>query len=120
MTSIPNTRPALTRAQLEAHWMPYTGNRQFKDDPRMIVGAEGVHYIDDRGRRILDGLSGLWTCGLGHNRPEIAEAVYRQLKTLDYSPAFQFGQPLSFQLANRLRDLTPAGLDHVFFTNSGS
>ena len=100
--------------------MPYTGNRQFKDDPRMLVGADGIHYIDDRGRRILDGLSGLWTCGLGHNRPEIAEAVYRQLQTLDYSPAFQFGQPLSFQLANRLRDLTPEGLDYVFFTNSGS
>ncbi|KGE03971.1 aspartate aminotransferase family protein [Pseudohaliea rubra] len=120
MTSVPNTRPALTRADLEAHWMPYTGNRQFKNDPRMIVGAEGIHYIDDRGRRILDGLSGLWTCGLGHNRPEIAEAVYRQLKTLDYSPGFQFGQPLSFQLANVLKGLTPAGLDYVFFTNSGS
>jgi beta-alanine--pyruvate transaminase len=110
----------LSRADLDAHWMPYTGNRQFKEDPRMIVGAEGIYYRDDRGRRILDGLSGLWTCGLGHNRPEIAEAVYRQLQTLDYSPSFQFGQPLSFQLANRLRDLTPAGLDHVFFTNSGS
>ena len=120
MTSVPNTSAALTRADLEAHWMPYTGNRQFKDDPRMIVGAEGIYYIDDRGRRILDGLSGLWTCGLGHNRPEIAEAVYRQLGTLDYSPGFQFGQPLSFQLANVLKGLTPAGLDYVFFTNSGS
>jgi len=120
MTSVPNTRPALTRAELEAHWMPYTGNRQFKDDPRMIVGAEGIYYIDDKGRRIMDGLSGLWTCGLGHNRPEIAEAVHRQLKTLDYSPGFQFGQPLSFELANVLKGLTPAGLDYVFFTNSGS
>ncbi|TCO73714.1 aspartate aminotransferase family protein [Chromatocurvus halotolerans] len=121
MTSVlPETHSPLTRDELEAHWMPYTGNRQFKNDPRMLVGAQGIYYIDDRGRRILDGLSGLWTCGLGHNRPEIAEAVYRQLKTLDYSPAFQVGQPLSFQLANRLRDLTPAGLDHVFFTNSGS
>ncbi|MEQ8264434.1 aspartate aminotransferase family protein [Pseudohaliea sp.] len=120
MTSVPNTRPALTRAELEAHWMPYTGNRQFKDDPRMIVGAEGIYYIDDNGRRIMDGLSGLWTCGLGHNRPEIAEAVHRQLKTLDYSPGFQFGQPLSFELANVLKGLTPAGLDYVFFTNSGS
>ena len=120
MTSVPNTRPALTRAELEAHWMPYTGNRQFKDDPRMIVGAEGIYYIDDKGRRIMDGLSGLWTCGLGHNRPEIAEAVHRQLKTLDYSPGFQFGQPLSFELANVLKGLTPPGLDYVFFTNSGS
>ena len=121
MTSVlPEGHSPLSRDQLDAHWMPYTGNRQFKADPRLLVGAEGIYYIDDRGRRILDGLSGLWTCGLGHNRSEIAEAVYRQLNTLDYSPAFQFGQPLSFQLANRLRDLTPAGLDHVFFTNSGS
>ncbi len=121
MTSVlPETHSVLSREELESHWMPSTGNRQFKDDPRMLVGAEGIYYVDDRGRRILDGLSGLWTCGLGHNRPEIAEAVYQQLQTLDYAPAFQFGQPLSFQLANRLRDLTPQGLDYVFFTNSGS
>jgi beta-alanine--pyruvate transaminase len=105
---------------LDAHWMAYTGNRQFKQDPRIIVGAEGVYFIDDRGRRILDGLSGLWTCGLGHNRREIAEAVHRQLTTLDYSPGFQFGQPNSFALAERLRRLMPGDLDHVFFTGSGS
>ena len=91
-----------------------------KDDPRMIVGAKGIYYIDDKGRRVLDGLSGLWTCGLGHNRAEITEAVTRQLQTLDYSPAFQFGQPRSFELANRIKSLTPDGLDYVFFTNSGS
>jgi len=113
-------QPSLSRAQLEAHWMPYTGNRQFKKDPRIIVAASGVHFIDDRGREILDGLSGLWCCGAGHNRPEIAEAVYRQLQTLDYSPAFQFGHPGAFELANRIKDLTPAGLDYVFFTGSGS
>ena len=119
MTAMPETHK-LTRAELEAHWMPYTGNRQFKDDPRMIVAAEGAYYIDDSGRRILDGLSGLWCCGAGHNRPEITEAVHRQMQTLDYSPAFQFGQPKSFELANRLKELTPDGLDYVFFTNSGS
>ncbi len=112
--------PLLTREQLEAHWMPYTGNRQFKRDPRMIVAAEGVHLIDDKGRRILDGLSGLWCCGAGHNRPEIAEAVHRQLLTLDYAPAFQYGHPKSFELANKIKALTPEGLDYVFFTNSGS
>tara|TARA_R110000823_G_scaffold132777_5_gene261229 strand:+ start:30220 stop:31557 length:1338 start_codon:yes stop_codon:yes gene_type:complete len=112
--------PPFTREQLEAHWMPYTGNRQFKADPRMIVAAEGVHFIDDRGRRVLDGLSGLWCCGAGHNRPEIAEAVSRQLSTLDYAPAFQFGHPGAFELANRLKGLMPEGLDYVFFTNSGS
>ena len=120
MTSMQNVQPALTREQLEAHWMPYTGNRQFKDDPRMIVGAEGAYYIDDKGRRVLDGLSGLWCCGLGHNRQEITDAVARQMQTLDYSPAFQFGQPRSFELANKLKSLTPEGLDYVFFTNSGS
>jgi beta-alanine--pyruvate transaminase len=119
MSQMPKTQQ-LTRQQLEAHWMPYTGNRQFKDDPRMIVAAEGVHYIDDKGRRVLDGLSGLWCSGAGHNRPEITEAVSRQLQTLDYSPAFQFGHPKSFELANRIKALTPPGLDYVFYTNSGS
>jgi beta-alanine--pyruvate transaminase len=110
----------LTRAELESHWMPYTGNRQFKDDPRIIVGAEGAYYFDDHGRKIFDGLSGLWCCGAGHNRVEIAEAVHQQLLTLDYSPGFQYGHPLSFQLANKIKSLTPAGLDYVFFTGSGS
>ncbi|MAT93141.1 MAG: aspartate aminotransferase family protein [Halioglobus sp.] len=110
----------MTPEQLAAYWMPSTGNRQFKRDPRMIVGAQGVHLVDDAGRRVLDGLSGLWCCGAGHNRPEIAAAVQRQLQTLDYAPAFQFGHPGAFELANRVRDLTPAGLEHVFFTNSGS
>ena len=110
----------LSREQLEAHWMPYTGNRQFKKDPRIIVGANGVHFTDDKGREILDGLSGLWCCGAGHNRPEISEAVYKQLQTLDYSPGFQFGHPGSFELANRVKALTPDGLDYVFFTGSGS
>ena len=119
MTRMPDTQN-LTRQELEAHWMPYTGNRQFKDDPRMIVGADGIYFIDDRGRRVLDGLSGLWCCGLGHNRPEITEAVHKQMQTLDYSPAFQFGQPRSFELANRIKAMTPEGLDYVFFTNSGS
>lgn len=119
MTAMPEFNQ-LTREQLEAHWMPYTGNRQFKKDPRMIVGAEGIHYIDDKGRKILDGLSGLWCSGLGHNRPEIADAVHQQMKTLDYIPAFQFGQPKSFELANRIKGLTPDGLDYVFFTGSGS
>ncbi len=120
MTSMQNIQPSLTRDELEAHWMAYTGNRQFKDDPRMIVGAEGAYYVDDKGRRILDGLSGLWCSGLGHNRQEITDAVTQQMQTLDYSPAFQFGQPRSFQLANKIKSLTPEGLDYVFFTNSGS
>jgi beta-alanine--pyruvate transaminase len=107
-------------AWLDAHWMPYTGNRDFKANPRMIVGAKGNYYFDAQGKKILDGLSGLWCSGRGHGRAEITEAATRQLATLDYSPAFQFGHPLSFELANRIKDITPAGLDHVFFTGSGS
>ncbi|WP_028291955.1 aspartate aminotransferase family protein [Oceanobacter kriegii] len=110
----------LSAEQLDAHWMPFTANRSFKKDPRIIKGAEGRYYIDADGRKIFDGLSGLWTCGAGHNRPEIAEAVYKQLQTLDYSPAFQFGHPTSFELAHRIRGLMPDGLDYVFFTGSGS
>ena len=105
---------------LDAHWMPFTGNRQFKANPRMFVAAEGAYYIDSNGKRVFDGLSGLWCCGLGHGRREITEAVQKQVATLDYAPAFQFGHPQSFALANKIKELTPAGLDHVFFTGSGS
>jgi beta-alanine--pyruvate transaminase len=107
-------------AWLDAYWMPFTGNREFKRNPRMIIAAKGSHYIAADGRRIFDGLSGLWCSGLGHCRDEITAAVSRQMSTLDYSPAFQFAHPLAFQLANKLKELTPAGLDHVFFTGSGS
>ena len=108
------------KAFLEAHWMPFTANRNFKANPRMMVSAQGAYYTDSAGKRIFDGLSGLWCAGLGHGRAEITEAVSRQMATMDYSPAFQFGHPLSFELANRIRDLTPEGLDYVFFTGSGS
>lgn len=105
---------------LDAHWMPFTANREFKANPRMMVAAQGCYYTDSNGKQIFDGLSGLWCCGLGHGRTEITEAATRQMATLDYSPAFQFGHPLSFALANKLKELTPAGLDYVFFTGSGS
>ena len=111
---------AWTPARLRTHWMPLTGNRHFHDDPRMIVGAHGCHYRDSAGREIFDGLSGLWTCGLGHGRREIADAVARQVGELDYAPPFQFGHPLSFELAERIVALMPDGLEHVFFTGSGS
>jgi beta-alanine--pyruvate transaminase len=87
---------------LAAHWMPFTGNRDFKANPRLMTSAKGCYYRDADGRQIFDGLSGLWCCGLGHGRTEIAEAVGRQAAQLDYSPAFQFGHPLSFELANRI------------------
>lgn len=113
-------RPRTDTAWLEAHWMPYTGNRDFKANPRMITGAKGAYYTDIDGKQIFDGLSGLWCSGLGHGRDEITNAVARQMATLDYSPAFQFGHPLSFELANKIVERMPAGLDHVFFTGSGS
>ena len=110
----------LSQAQLDSHWMPFTGNRQFKQDPRLIVSAEGKYYTDALGRKIFDGLSGLWTCGLGHSRTQITEAIAKQAKELDYSPAFQFGHPKSFELAHRITTLMPEGLNRVFFTGSGS
>jgi beta-alanine--pyruvate transaminase len=105
---------------LEAHWMPFTANRQFKKAPRMLVRAKGMHYWSHDGRQVLDGTSGLWCVNAGHARPEIAEAVKEQLLELDYSPGFQMGHPKVFELAARLTAITPQGIDHVFFTNSGS
>ena len=105
---------------LDAYWMPYTGNRQFKRDPRMIESASGVWFTDSDGRQVLDGHSGLWTSGLGHARPEITEAVSRQMAELDFCPPFQFGHPKAFELATKIAYLMPGDLNHVFYTNSGS
>lgn len=104
----------------DAHWMPTTANREFKKNPRIITSAKGAYYQDDKGREIFDGLSGLWTTGIGHGHPKICERIAEQVKTLDYAPAFQFGHSGSFELANRIIGLMPDGLDHVFFTGSGS
>jgi beta-alanine--pyruvate transaminase len=109
-----------SQLKLDAHWMPFSANRNFQRDPRLIVGAEGSWLVDDQGRKIYDSLSGLWTCGAGHSRKEIQEAVAKQLGTLDYSPGFQFGHALSFKLAEQVADLMPGDLNHVFFTGSGS
>lgn len=105
---------------LDAYWMPFTANREFKANPRLVTRAEGVHYIDADGRRVFDSLSGLWCCGAGHCRPEIVEAMQAQAGELDYAPAFQFSHPKAFELAEKLAELTPPGLDRVFFTGSGS
>ncbi|MFQ5765039.1 MAG: aspartate aminotransferase family protein [Rhodospirillales bacterium] len=109
-----------TANTLESHWMPFTGNRDFKADPRLLVKGDGVYYWDHKGGKILDGSSALFCSAAGHCRPEIAEAVYRQLKENDYAPPFQLGHPASFELAQKVARLTPDGMDHVFFTNSGS
>ena len=108
------------RDELEAFWMPFTANRQFKAAPRLLSRAEGMHYWTQDGRQILDGVAGLWCVNAGHGRREITEAVSAQIGEMDYAPPFQMGHPSAFRLANELVDLAPEGLDHVFFTNSGS
>ena len=105
---------------LEAYWMPFTANRQFKAEPRIFTGADGMYYRTADGRQVLDGIAGLWCCAAGHNRPRIVEAIRQQAGELDYSPAFQMGHYKAFDLANRLVALMPGDLNHVFFTNSGS
>ena len=112
--------PPYRKEWLNAFWMPYSGNRDFKAKPRMLVGAKDCYYTSSDGRQLFDGLSGMWTSGLGHGREEITQAIAKQSSTLDFSPPFQFAQPLAFELANKLVELTPDGLDHVFFTGSGS
>ncbi len=121
MNSPAHAAPSLAQSlDLRAHWMPFSANRQFQSDPRLIVGAKGNWLYDQSGRQIYDSLSGLWTCGAGHSRTEIQEAVSRQLGSLDYAPGFQFGHPLSFKLAEKIVGFMPEKLSHVFFTNSGS
>jgi len=105
---------------LRAFWMPFTANRQFKQNPRMLVAAQDMHYTSHDGRQILDGTAGLWCCNAGHCRPQIVEAIQKSAAELDYAPAFQMGHPMAFDLANTLVDMAPDGFDHVFFTNSGS
>jgi beta-alanine--pyruvate transaminase len=106
--------------QLASFWMPFTANRSYKAHPRQLVAASGMYYQSGDGRRILDGTSGLWCSNAGHCRPEIAEAIAKAAKTLDFAPTFQLGHPLPFELAQRLAALMPEGLDRIFFTNSGS
>jgi beta-alanine--pyruvate transaminase len=119
-TTEPATATALTANNLEAFWMPFTANRQFKKAPRLLVGAEGMYYRSADGRQVLDGTAGLWCVNAGHGRQHIADMVAAQIRELDYAPAFQMGHPRAFELAARLVTYMPPGLDHVFFTNSGS
>jgi len=105
---------------LAALWMPFTANRAFKATPRQLKSAKDMHYTSDDGRQILDGTAGLWAVNAGHCRPSIVAAIQKTAAELDYAPPFQLGHPLSFELATRVADLMPAGLDRIFFTNSGS
>ena len=105
---------------LESFWMPFTANQAFKDNPRMLVAADRMHYTSSDGRSILDGTAGLWCVNAGHNHPKIRAAVQEQVGELDYAPCFQFGHPKAFELANRVTAMFPEGMDHIFFANSGS
>lgn len=108
------------QSELDAFWMPFSANRQFKKQPRMLTEAKGMYYKTDDGRELLDGCSGLWCVNAGHGRPEIVEAISKQAEKLDYATCFQMGNPVAFEFAERLRQITPDPLNHVFFTNSGS
>ena len=105
---------------LKSYWMPFTANRQFKRDPRFVVDAQGMYYTTHDGRQVLDGVSGLWCCNAGHCHPHIVAAIQEQAAKLDYYTAFQMGYPRTFELANRLAEITPEGLSSLFFVNSGS
>ena len=107
-------------AALDAYWMPFTANRHFKQAPRLLAKAEGMHYWTADGRRILDGVAGLWCVNAGHSRPEITAAVAKQIEVMDYAPPFQIGHPAAFELAEKVAAIAPPGLNRVFFTNSGS
>jgi len=105
---------------LDAFWMPFTPNRRFKANPRMLSRAQGMHYATPDGRQILDATSGLWCVNAGHNRPRIVEAIRRQAGEMDYAPSFNMGHPAAFAFASRIAQITPPGLDRIFFTGSGS
>ena len=105
---------------MEAYWMPFTANRQFKQAPRLLVSAEGMYYKDSHGRTVLDGTSGLWCVNAGHTRKPIVEAIQKQAATLDFAPAFQMGHPVVFEAAAKLANILPGDMNHVFFANSGS
>jgi beta-alanine--pyruvate transaminase len=113
-------RTTTPRNDLSALWLPFTGNRAFRRAPRMLARAEGMYFFDESGRALLDTCSGLWCVNAGHGRKEIADAIGAAAGTLDYAPTFQFAHPDAFEIASRLADLAPSGLDHVFFVNSGS
>ncbi|MBC7501623.1 MAG: aspartate aminotransferase family protein [Herminiimonas sp.] len=105
---------------MSAYWMPFTANRDFKAHPRLMVSAEGMYYKDIDGNTVLDGTAGLWCVPLGHAQPKIVAAVQKSVATLDYSPSFQMGHPMAFELAARLKQYTGNRFAHIFYTGSGS
>ncbi|MBK6863427.1 MAG: aspartate aminotransferase family protein [Ideonella sp.] len=114
-----NPDPKLAQS-LDAYWMPFTANRQFKQAPRMLARAEGMHFWTPDGRKILDGIAGLWCVNAGHARPRIVQAIQQQAAEMDFAPPFNMGHPKAFELAQRLVEIAPTGMNKVFYTNSGS
>ena len=119
MTKNPDSKTAQALS-LDAYWMPFTANRQFKQAPRMLARAEGMYFWTPEGRKILDGIAGLWCVNAGHARPKIVQAIQEQAAEMDFAPPFNMGHPKAFELAQRLVEITPPGLNKVFYTNSGS
>jgi beta-alanine--pyruvate transaminase len=117
---IPQTASTPSEGDLAAFWMPFTDNRYFKGAPRLLASASGMHYFTPEGRKILDATAGLWCVNAGHGREKITEAIREQAGVLDFAPTFQLGHPKPFELASKLVEIMPLGLDRVFFTNSGS
>ena len=105
---------------LDSYWLPFTPNKYFKQHPKVVVAAKGAYYTTDAGNQLFDCLSGLWCSPIGHGHPKIVEAFSKQAQTLDFAPGFQVGNPTTFKLAERIAGMAPAGLDRVFFCNSGS
>ncbi len=120
MARPPVTSDSTSTNNLEAFWMPFTANRQFKKKPRLMVAAKDMHYTTHDGRQVLDGTAGLWCCNAGHGRRQIVEAIQRQAEDMDFAPTFQMGHPKAFEFASRLTAMLPGDMDHVFYTNSGS
>ena len=114
----PSAKP--TANNLDAFFMPFTANRQFKKNPRLLAKAKGVHYWTPDGRKVIDGTAGLWCVNAGHGREEIKAAIAQQLDEMDYAPSFQMGHPKSFELAARHAAMLPGDLNHAFYCNSGS
>jgi len=108
------------KSGMDAFWMPFTANRQFKQEPRLLAKASGMHFWTPEGREVLDGIAGLWCVNAGHARPKIVKAIAEQAQELDFAPPFNMGHPKAFELAEKLVELTPPGLNKVFYTNSGS
>ncbi|MFO1269002.1 MAG: aspartate aminotransferase family protein [Rubrivivax sp.] len=109
-----------SRFAMDAHWMPFTANRQFKKAPRLLAKAKDMHYWDVDGRQVLDAVAGLWCVNTGHSRPRVVKAIQEQAAEMDFAPPFQMGHPKAFELAERVAAIAPKGMNRVFFTNSGS